>query len=150
MIETADKLSNSWYALLNDQITYSGKTVKGYKEDAPEDTDTSPTVSEHYYIIRVEGETDQSNKKSFVNDTVVIVDIVTKFENNVNRAVVDNIAGQIDALVLPTQQTGLAAQSGMQILNVKRETTNYLREGDNINNYYRKVSRYNHRLLQTS
>lgn len=151
MIATMDKLLDSWYSLLNGALTYSGKSVKVYKEDAPEDLDPSPTVSEHYVIIRAEGETDQSNKSKFVFDSVVIVDIVTVFENNVNRAVVDNIDGQIGALVLTSPySTGLADQSGMQILNVTRETSTYLREGDSIKNYYRKVSRYNSRILQTS
>lgn len=151
MISTMNKLFDSWFDLLDGAITYSGKSVKVYLEDVPEDTDTTGTVSEHYILLRAEGEADDSNKRSFAFDTVVIVDIVTVFQNNVNRSVVDNIAGQIDALVLTRPfTTGLAAQSGMQIINVKRETSNYLREGDNINNYYRKVSRYNHRLLQTS
>lgn len=151
MISTMNLLMDSWFDLLEGLITYSGKTVKIYKEDTPEDLDPTPTVSEHYILLRAEGETDQSNKKSFVNDTVIIVDIVTKFNNNVNRSVVDNIDNQINALVLTSPWiTGLPAQSGMQILNVQRETTNYLYEGDNINKYYRKVSRYNARILQTS
>lgn len=151
MISTMNKLLDSWFDLLDGNITYSGKTVKVYKEDTPEDLDETATQSEHYILLMAEGETDQSNKRSFVNDTVVLVDIVTKFNNNVNRTVVDNIDGQIGALILTAPyQTGLGTQSGMQILNVKRESANYLHEGDNIKKYYRKVSRYNSRILQTS
>lgn len=150
MINTMDKLLDSWFDLLDGNITYSGKSVKVYKEDTPEDLDTTPTVSEHYILLRAEGESDQSNKRSFVFDSVVIVDIVTKFNNNINRSVVENIDGQVTALVLPTHQTGLGTQSGMQILNVERETSNYLAETDNKDKYYRKVSRYNSRILQTS
>lgn len=146
-----DKLLDSWFDLLDGNITYSGKTVKVYKEDTPEDLDESPTQSEHYILLMAEGEIDQSNKRSFVNDTVVIVDIVTRFNNNINRSVVDNIDGQIGALILTAPfQDGLSSQSGMQILNVKRESANYLHESDNIKKYYRKISRYNSRILQTS
>ena len=143
------KLLDSWYALLNGAVTYSGKSVKVYKESVPLDSDPSATRSEHYILLRAEGESDNSNKTAFATDSIMIVDIVTRFNNSVDRSVVENIDGQVTALVLPTQQTGLGSQSGMQILNVKRESTTYLTE-TNIEKYYRKVSRYNTRILQTS
>ena len=150
MINTMGRLLDAWHALLSGSLSYSGKSVMVFKEDAPIDFG-SAAISEHYVLLRAEGESDQSNKRSFVNDTVVIVDIVTKHTININRSVVENIDGQITALALTAPfRTGLSAQAGMQILNVTRETSNYLAESNNTEKTYRKVSRYNSRILQTS
>lgn len=142
-----DKLMNAWYSLLNGFLTYNSINVPVYKEDIPED------FNGHYVLLRAEGETDAGNKRSFSSDSVIVVDIVTTFENNVNRSVVDNIDNQILALVLPTAQTnGLSAQSGVQILNVKMETSAYLQQYDQGDQtaIYRKVSRYRHTAYQTA
>lgn len=148
MINTMGKLMDSYYALLNGQLNYS-KPVSVYKEDAPEELD--PSLSPHYVLIRAEGETGDGNKRSFADDSVVILDIVTVFQNNVDRSVVEDIDRQIGALLLTTPQvSGLGSQSGMQILNVQRESSTYLTEEDSVKKYYRKVSRYTQRVLQTA
>jgi hypothetical protein len=143
-------LMDAWFDLLDGVITYSGKSVKVYKEDTPEDLDETPTVSPHYILLRAEGETDDSTKQYFINESIVIVDIVTKFHNNVNRSVADNIDGQISALVLPTRANGLPTQSGMIIANVSKQTTNYLYETSEQGKYYRKICRYKQDIFQTS
>jgi TRAP-type uncharacterized transport system substrate-binding protein len=80
----------------------------------------------------------------------MIVDIVTIFKNNIDSSVADNIDGQIGGYLLTNPQTsGLGTQTGIKIYNVTRETTAYLQEEDGVNKYYRKVSRYRQRILQT-
>jgi hypothetical protein len=149
MISTMDKELNAWFALLSGNLSYSGKSVKVYKEDVPEIF--SPLDSEHYVILIAESESDDSNKRSFATNTVISVDIVTKFVNNIDRSVVDDIDGQINALALTSPyQSGLASASGLQRLNIKRETTTYITEKTTQETIYRKVSRYISRILQTS
>lgn len=144
-MNTMGKLMNAWYSKLNGNITYGGSSVDVYKESAPEG-ETS-----HYVILRAEGETNSSNKRSFADESVVIVDIVTVFENTVDRSVVEDIDGQIDALVTSAPgKSNLSEQSGMLIVRMVRESSNYLPENDGTNQYYRKISRYNHRILQTA
>lgn len=142
-----DKLMNAWALLLDGFLTYNSVNVPVYKEDIPEDFDS------HYVLLRAESEFDAGNKRSFATESVVVVDIVTLFQNNVNRSVADNIDGQIAALILPTVAVNaLSAQSGMQILNVKMETCTWIREyqDGSQTSIYRKVSRYNHLIYQTA
>jgi len=143
-MNTMEKLRNAWYALLNGGIIYNSVAVDVYKEDVPE------TEDGHYVLIRAESEIDTSNKQNFRSDSVVIVDIVTSFENNVNSSVVESIDGQIQALIFNGPPLNrLSVQSGMQIINVKAETTSYLPQEDGSKKFYRKVSRYRHTIFQT-
>jgi hypothetical protein len=138
MINTTGLLMNAWYQLLNN----GGLSV--YKEDVPEN------VEGNYVLIRAEGGTSMNNKRSFADETVIVVDIVTQFQTMIDRSEVETIDNTINGLILPTMQNGLTAQSGMQILNVNRETFTYLTETDNEKKYYRKVSRYVHTIYQTA
>jgi hypothetical protein len=138
MINTTGLLMNAWYQLLNN----GGLSV--YKEDVPEN------VEGNYVLLRAEGGTSQNNKRSFADETVIVVDIVTQFQSMIDRSEVETIDNTINGLILPTMQNGLTAQSGMQILNVNRETFTYLTETDNEKKYYRKVSRYVHTIYQTA
>ncbi len=145
MINTMGLLVDSYYSLLNGQLNYNGLPVDVYKEDAPEDENY------HYVLLRAESENYDGNKRSFADISVVVVDIVTVFQNNIDSSVVNEIDDQIGALLLTNPRTsGLSGQSGIQILNVIRETTAYLTESDGVNKYYRKVSRYRQRILQTN
>ena len=142
-MNTMGNLKNSWYSLLSGGIMIDSVILNVYKEDVPEEE------TNHYVLIRAEGETDTSNKRSFRTESVVIVDIVTTFENNVDSSVVDSIDNQIQALVFNGPPlNNLSVQSGMQILNVKAETTSYLPQEDGTKKFYRKVSRYRHTIFQ--
>lgn len=139
MINTTGLLMNAWYSLL------SGQSFTVYKEDVPE------TEEGNYVLLRAEGGSEDNNKRSFADDTVIVVDIVSVHQNNVDRSVVEAIDNTIGNLILPTSRTnGLTVQSGMQILNVRRENFTYLTEEDETKKYYRKVSRYAHKVYQTA
>jgi hypothetical protein len=145
MINVVAKLLNSYYTLLNGGgLSYNSVPVDVYKSDIPGDQER------HYVYLRPEGETYGGNKRSFADQVVIIVDVVTIFKNNIDSSVSDNIDNQIGALLLTSPAvSGLGVQAGLQILNVVRESTNYLMEDDGVNKYYRKVCRYNQRVLQT-
>lgn len=129
---------DKWHLLLSGVIS-----VPVYKEDVPEDEDGN------YLLLRAEGGASQNNKRSFADQTVIITDIVTVFENNIDRSVVEAIDGEVNALVLPTRNTGLANPSNTQLHNVNRETFEYITEQD-VKKYYRKVSRYIITVYQTN
>lgn len=125
-------LMDAWFVLLKNN------SINVYKEDVPE------TENGNYVVIRAESETQQNNKKSFVDNAVVIVDIVTIFENNRDSSVANGIDNTIFNLVTPNPFKGALSATGIQILNVVRETSTYLQEEDAQRKIYRKISRYNH------
>jgi hypothetical protein len=137
MINTTGLLMNAWYQLLSGVVSV-------YKEDVPEN------VEGNYVLLRAEGGTSMNNKRSFADETVIVVDIVTQVQTMIDRSEVETIDNTINGLILPTMQNGLTAQSGMQIHNVKRETFAYITETDGEKKYYRKVSRYTHTVYQTA
>lgn len=146
MIAAMDKLGDSWFDLLDGSLSYNGKEVKIYDPDVPEDLDPSTTVSEHYVIVRAESETEVSNKKTYAFNSIMIVDIVTVFQNNIDRKVCEDIYGQIVGLVFSKPgRNQLAEQTGIQILEVRVDNTIYRDEaGDK--KIRRKICRFFHRI----
>jgi hypothetical protein len=139
-MNTMGLVVQSYYDILDGNVP----GFEGFKEDAPEGQ------TSNYYLIRAEGETDQSNKRTFSDESVVIIDIVTVHENNIDRSLVEGADHVISGLILPTPQGNVLSGSGIQILNVKRENSTYLTEQDQSRKYYRKVSRYTQTITQTA
>lgn len=137
-------LIDSWFELLDGNLTYAGKAVNVCKEDASNEEDY------HHVEIRAEGETDDSNKTSFVTNPVIIIEIVTVHGVSVKRSVVDAIDDQIRELLFPARQCALPVLSGLQISNVIPQSSTYLKEDDGTKKYYRKITRFIHRILQTN
>lgn len=140
MINTTGLLMDSWQELIDGVIS-----VPVYKEGSvPEDEEGS------YVELRAESEFENDTKHSFENDTIIVCDIVTMFNHAIDRSVVEGIDSEIKALIKSTPGIhNLQQQSGMQILNVIPQTTNYLEEYDGTKKYYRKIVRYTHRIIQT-
>lgn len=137
-MNTGDLLQ-AWYDMLNTHIS-----VPVYKYDVPE------LENGNYVIIRIESGTGANNKRSLNDTVVVITDIVTRFNNNVDSSVAESIDAAIFSLALPTSRGGgLVNPSGMQILNVNRENFDYIEENDGTNVYLRKMSRYSQRIHST-
>lgn len=140
MINTTGSLVTAWYNLLNGNV---GSGVAVYKEDAPENPSTN------YVLIRAEGGVSVMNKRSFADQTVIVIDIVTQFENNIDRSVVETIDNTICGLVYTGRQEQLTDPSNVQIHNVVRENFDYIQEEDGIKKYYRKISRWTQYVHQT-
>lgn len=136
-------LIDSWQSLLEGNLTYGSREVKVYKEDAGNDDEF------HHVEIRAESETDDSNKTAFVTRPVVIIEIVTVHSISVKRSIVDAIDDQIRDLLFPTRQCALPAMDGLQITNVIPQSSSYLNDNDGSKKYYRKLTRYIHRVTQT-
>lgn len=132
------KLMDSWYVLLNGSVTVA-------KEDGEEEQ------TGNFVLLMAEGGTDDSNKRGFKEICVVITDIITFHENNVDRSVVEGMDDIVfNAALSKPFISNLSAQTGMQILSVRRETYNYVRQrsvGGKL--VYRKISRYTHEIYST-
>lgn len=142
MKNVMDALLNSWFALLDGNLSFDSREVKVYPTDADNSDDF------HHVIIRAESETDESNKTSFVTKAVVIIEIVTVHSVSINKSVANNIDNQVRELLFPTRHHNLPALNGLQITNVIPQGGSYLDEDDGTKKYYRKVTRYNHRITQ--
>jgi len=128
MRNVTKKLVNSYWELLNGSLS-----VPVYIESVPE------SETGNYVLLRVEGETNvDENAKTWIKEIVVILDIVTVFDNMIDTSVVDDILA-----ATPYSGHNLAAQTGMQINRVTDETSEYLQEDDGTYKYYRKITRYN-------
>lgn len=141
MIATMGLLMDSWQELIDGVIS-----VPVFKEGSvPEE------IEENYVELRAESENEDDTKHSFDSDNIVITDIVTMFNVSVDRSVCESIDNEIKTRVRPTTQShGLMDQSGIQILAVYPETTNYVEEYDSGKKYYRKIVRYRCRIIQTN
>lgn len=135
---------DSWFALLNGNLTIDATQVKVYQED-PENSDDFHNVQ-----LRAESETDSSNKSTFVTNPVVIVDIITVHPVSVNSGIADDIDNQIRGLLFPTRQCALPVLNGLQISNVIPVGSTYLNHDDGTKRYYRKITRYKHRINQVT
>jgi len=140
MINVMGKLMDSWQELIDSTIS-----VPVYKEGSvPEDE------KRNYVELRAEGETENDTKHNFASDAVVITDIVTRFNLAIDRSVCERIDGEIKALIKSSPGIhNLIPQTGMQILDVKPETTSYFEEYESGIKYYRKIVRYTHKIVQT-
>lgn len=138
MITVTGKLLDSWQELIDGSLS-----VSVHKDDVPEDE------SGNYVLLMAESETEDDTKQSFRSDVVVITDIVTRFNVAIDSSVAEGIDGEIKALIKSAPGLhALQAQSGMQILDVRPETTSYLTEYEAGIKYYRKIVRYTHRIIQ--
>ena len=140
------ELLQAWINLLDGFITYNGKAVQVFKIDLPEDFIETATVSPHYIWLYGEGGSDDSNKHNLVSDDVVVVNVVTVHENNVNPDVAETIDASIRARLYASPTVhNLIASNGKQFGQTIRETYYYTTEGD-VQKQYRKISRYKTRI----
>lgn len=129
-------LRQAYYDLLN------GISVDVYKEDVPKGEES------HHVVIRIEGETDDSNRKGFINNPVVITEVVGVFSNSINPDVVDDIDQEIREILLPTNGAIEISASGIGINLIRCLNSEYLNEDDGTKRYYRKITRWQQRVSQ--
>lgn len=139
MINPGRKLLKAWMDLLDGAIS-----VPVFRTDAPSGQ------AGHYVLLRMESSTSRHNNHDFVTNPVVIVDIVTVFDNKIDDVIVFDISTEIDELVSPTPaEIGLPVQSGIQIVTVDKQSETILPEDDgSAPKINRLVARYIHRVLQ--
>lgn len=138
MNNVSKQIRQAYYDALNGNIS-----VNVYKEDVPE------TEGGHHVVIRVESETRGGHKKGFITNPVVVVDVVGVFTNSVDPDVVDDIDDEVRAIIKPDVNTRTFNVSGIQISNIKAESSSLLREDDGTQAFYRKITRWTQRISHT-
>lgn len=129
-------LVQAWYNALS-------STVNVHVIDVPED-ETSD-----YVWIYPESGSGNNLKGAKVDEVVMICQVVTFHQNNINQTECERIDGLVEGIILPTAWAQVLTASGMQVLNVEREGFDYITEEDQNGKIYRKVSRYKHRIHQS-
>lgn len=138
MINPAPYIRQAYYDALDGSVG-----VDVYKEDAPiEETG-------NYIVIRVEGQTDQTNNHAFRTDVVTILDIVTVFDNYIDPDVVEAIDVLVQAAIRNNlnETVDLPNPVDLQLVQARPESTTYLTETGE-KKYFRKITRYNNRIAQ--
>jgi hypothetical protein len=140
MINYGRLILKAWFEMLDGVVS---KPV--YRTDA----DSAETG--HYFLIRIESNTTRNTNSSFVNNPVVIIEAITRFENKIDDAVACDMMIEVDQLIFPDpSRNGLPVQTGMQVVKVTKQTETVLAEDNgSFPKINRIVARYLHTVLQT-
>lgn len=134
----------SWHDLLSGSVFYNSLPVSINR------TDVGSEVTGHYVLLRMESSSTRNTNSSFDSFPVIIVDIVTRFDNKIDDTVVFDISTEIDRLVFPDpSHHGLPDPHGFQIVGVTKQNETVLPEDNGATpKINRLVSRYSHRVLE--
>lgn len=133
MNNVSKQIRQAYYDALNGNIS-----VEVFKEDVPEGYES------HHVVIRVESESDDSNRSTFVTNPVVITDVVGVFSNSVDPDVVDDIDNEIRQILLPHNGSLEIQVSGIR--NIQAQSSTTLSEDDGTKRYFRKITRWTQRI----
>jgi hypothetical protein len=131
----AGLILNSWYNALKD-------VVNVYLIDVPE------TEESDYVLLYLESGSGLNLKGTKVDEVYVVCQVVTFHVNNIDQTSCEAIDAIVENAVLPTAFAQVITASGVQVLNIERESFDYVVEEDQSRKIYRKVSRYKHRVHQ--
>ena len=110
--------------------TISGAGLTVYDEKAP------GNASFPYVLLSTQTGADISPYSHFDTEATILIDIVHKQPQSVNKNAIDAIAHTIINTVIPSRGTnGLMNEPGFQILNVTKEDDRYLTLEAGENNY---------------
>lgn len=116
MIDVKTPLRTAYYQLLNGNLSYSSNDVP--VSDDVTKLGVNPLL---YVLLTQQNGVDKNNFQGFSSDEDIQLEIVYKSTGRVNKEALDNIAGQIFALVQPTPKTcGLVQQAGCNITCVNK------------------------------
>lgn len=138
MNNVSKQIRQAYYDALNGEIS-----ANVYKEDVPEGE------NEHHVVIRVESETNETHSSGFITNPIVVVEVVGVFVNSVNPDEVDDIDNEVRAILLPGVHTRTFNVNGIQISNIKVQSSTLIREDDGTQAYYRKITRWTQRISHT-
>jgi hypothetical protein len=135
-------LLNGYYQCLQG-IAYDSVPVRVYQLSVDKDE------RYHHIQLRMESETDASNRSQFVTTPIVIVEIITVHDRGIDASIVEDIDAQVRALIFPTRRTlGISMPEESQLLNVRIESVTYLDEFDAARYRHRKILRFTNRINQ--
>lgn len=111
--------------------------------------EVNPNESETQYILlNTQTEEDASNKARFTTVGTILLDIV-HISSGVTYDTVDTTASAVMNILQPTPQTtGLTSPAGLQILNVKKLSSNSLTLKAAGRNVMRRILRYQYTVVE--
>jgi hypothetical protein len=122
-------IRDSYFNLLEGNITYNGSVIPVYDEEADE------TGNDFYIIISTLTDAYIPVKTKFFNEVTILIDVVTMFNTRMYansdpqpkmKEPVDVITGKILDLVKPTRDTtGIADNSDFQVIDVTKESSQH-------------------------
>lgn len=137
-MELSLSLRTAFYTALNGNITSNGQPVPIY------DVFAVPEQPQYPYILLSSQTAIQRNvQRCKVYDASLLIDIVTGSTDPIGRQQSEEIAGQIEDIVIPTDFTDLAAPGGYVIGDTWREQDFEDTNKNDIYYIYRKLIRYN-------
>lgn len=85
-------------------------------------------LSNAYIILSNQTGNDDSNKNAFVTNATIVLDIYHRGEYHSNKDYLDDIAEQVEAILLPggPGTNGLIPQSGVKFGRLERRSASYL------------------------
>jgi hypothetical protein len=138
MNNVSKQIRQAYYDALNGNIS-----VDVFKEDVPKN------YSNHHVLIRVESESDRSHSSGFVTHPVVITEAVGVFKSSIDPDVVDDIDNEIRQILLPDVGSRTFTVDGIQISNIKPQSSHFISEDDGSKRYYSKITRWTQRISHT-
>lgn len=130
MVDVQRYVRQAYYQLLNGNVTCAipPATIPAVVPVGDElrkfaDTDNI------YIILSSQSGVDNRNFTFFMTYEEIVIDIVFKAASRANKQVLDSVANQVIALVLPSSSpaiNGLPAQAGMQFLDVYLRESRYM------------------------
>lgn len=109
-----------------------------------------PNYDGNYVLIRPEGQTMIRSHSCWITTLVIIVEIVTKFNEVVDTVVCDTIDNAVNAAVLPGISTiSISGGVNHNIADVTIGTSTYNTEYDGTNIWYTKATRYEVKVFQS-
>lgn len=125
---------------LQGNVTYNAAVVNVYSEQNFQDEDL-------FILLTTQTETDESDKTYENKRATIIIDVVHEVSAGVTFDVVDNVAGQIMAIMQPSRTTTITIP-GLQVLNLKRLSSNTLNIPNADKNIMRRLLRYEMILIE--
>lgn len=130
-----------YFSRLNGAVTSAGQPVPVY------DTFASNNAVYPYIILSTQTDTGGSTKQSQNHDATMLVDVVTGFTGGGTRMPVDEIVGQVLALINPLE-TGQQIDVGpdLQIINTQLESDLTLEAQNGTYKIIRRLLRFGHNI----
>lgn len=146
MIDVKQPLRTAYYSLLNAALTYNAQPVP-----VADDVLRLNDASTLYVLLSNQSGSDSSTFQTFDSQETLVLDIVFKAASRANKQAVDNVAGQILALLLPAPgYNNLPGQIGVQFDCVRLTDDRYLTMTLNSSNtVVRRLLTFTHHVRQT-
>ncbi len=107
--------------------------------------------SDPYVIIRPEsGSGSPKNHSAFFSSFVIAVEVVKRFDVTVNSIEVNQLAGEISELLMPTPNSfGITTTANHQVTDISLQSSNTITDIDGDTKYITRIDRYEFLINQT-